>query len=83
MNTMSIRFSTGAASGINDFARSEPILDNFCTLLYYRLLRFRHASSAFPPRMYAWVEKEFSAEQWLGLPINDSLSSRASICFLV
>ena len=24
---------------INDYARSEPILDNFCTLLYYRLLR--------------------------------------------
>ncbi len=24
---------------INDFGRSEPILDNFCTLLYYRLLR--------------------------------------------
>ena len=24
---------------INDYARSEPILDNFCTLLYYRLFR--------------------------------------------
>ncbi len=24
---------------INDFGRSEPILDSFCTLLYYRLLR--------------------------------------------
>ncbi len=24
---------------IKDYARSEPILDNFCTLLYYRLLR--------------------------------------------
>ena len=24
---------------INDYARSEPILDNFCTLLYYRLVR--------------------------------------------
>ena len=24
---------------INDYARSEPILDSFCTLLYYRLLR--------------------------------------------
>ena len=23
---------------INDYARSEPILDNFCTLLYYRLV---------------------------------------------
>ena len=50
---------------INDYARSEPILDNFCTLLYYRLVR---------ELLSIGVEKHqaaFSSGTWLtGTPLT-------------